>query len=58
MQDAFRERGNGLGTTFLFEKYPMRIDYILASEALEILSFETVDKSFSDHFPVRATVGW
>lgn len=58
MQDAFRERGNGLGTTFKFEKYPMRIDYIFASESLEILSFDTMKKTFSDHYAVRATVGW
>ena len=58
MQDAFRERGNGLGTTFKFEKYPMRIDYIFASEGLEILLFDTLKKTFSDHYAVRATVGW
>src|SRR5690606_18404993 len=58
MQDAFRERGNGLGTTYKFEKYPMRIDYIFASEELDILSFNTVEKTFSDHYAVRASVGW
>lgn len=58
MQDAFRERGNGLGTTFKFEKYPMRIDYIFVSEELDILSFDTMLKTFSDHYAVRATVGW
>ncbi len=58
MQDAFRERGNGLGTTFLFEKFPMRIDYIFASNGLDVLSFETMRKTFSDHYAVRATVGW
>lgn len=58
MQDAFRERGNGLGTTFKFEKYPMRIDYIFASKGLDILSFDTMKKTFSDHYAIRATVGW
>lgn len=58
MLDAFRERGNGLGTTFKFEKYPMRIDYIFASNELNILSFDTMEKTFSDHYAVRATVGW
>lgn len=58
MQDAFRERGNGLGTTFKFEKFPMRIDYIFASEGLDIVSFDTMKKTFSDHFAVRATIGW
>lgn len=58
MRDAFRERGNGLGTTFMFEKYPMRIDYIFASEGLDILSFDTMEKTFSDHYAILATVGW
>lgn len=58
MRDAFRERGNGLGTTFKFEKYPMRIDYIFASEGLDILSFDTVEQTFSDHYAIRATLGW
>ncbi len=58
MQDTFRERGNGLGTTFMFEKFPMRIDYIFASEGLDVLSFDTMKKTFSDHYAVRATVGW
>ncbi|MGO3182172.1 MAG: endonuclease/exonuclease/phosphatase family protein [Aequorivita sp.] len=58
MQDAFRERGNGLGTTFEFDRFPMRIDYILASKGLDFLNFETIDKTFSDHRAIMATVGW
>jgi len=58
MQDAFHKRGTGLRTTFKFEKYPMRIDYIFVSESLEVLSFNTLKKTFSDHYAVRATVGW
>ncbi len=58
MQDAFRERGNGLGTTFKFVTFPMRIDYIFASEGLDVLTFETLEKTFSDHYAIRATVGW
>ena len=58
MQDAFLKRGNGIGTTFKFDFYPMRIDYILASENFEVLKFNTINKSFSDHFPISATLGW
>lgn len=58
MKDAFLERGNGLGTTYLFDSYPMRIDYILASETFEIVKFETIKKTFSDHYPIIATIGW
>ena len=58
MYDAFKEKGNGIGTTFLFEKYPLRIDYILSSKKLEVISFEAIGKTFSDHFPITATLGW
>lgn len=58
MQDAFRERGNGLGTTFLFDGFPLRIDYIFASPEFDVLTFETFKKTFSDHNAIHATVGW
>lgn len=58
MNDAFVEAGNGIGTTYLFENYPMRIDYILASKELKVLNFNTIKKSFSDHYPITATFGW
>ena len=58
MKDAFVERGGGLGTTFLFDFYPMRIDFILTSPKIDVLKFETGEDSFSDHYPINATVGW
>ncbi|MFC7357498.1 endonuclease/exonuclease/phosphatase family protein [Jejudonia soesokkakensis] len=57
-KDAYVERGNGLGTTFKFDGYPMRIDYIMTSEMLEVVTFETIKESFSDHYPLSATLGW
>lgn len=58
MQDAFLEKGNGLGTTYSFFSYPLRIDFILASQSLDVLNFDTMETTFSDHHPVRATFGW
>lgn len=58
MKDAFLECGNGLGTTYLFDSYPMRIDYIFSSEKFEVLKFKAVRKTFSDHYPIVATFGW
>ncbi|MDC1327248.1 endonuclease/exonuclease/phosphatase family protein [Ulvibacter sp.] len=58
MKDSYLERGNGLGTTYLFDSYPMRIDYIFASEAFDVLNFETIRQTFSDHYPIISTVGW
>ncbi|MCB0458059.1 MAG: endonuclease/exonuclease/phosphatase family protein [Flavobacteriaceae bacterium] len=58
MNDTFQERGNGLGTSFYFNKYPMRIDFILASETLEVIDFNNRKESFSDHYPIISTLAW
>lgn len=58
MQDAFLERGNGMGTTFMFDFYPMRIDYILVSEEFKVLKFDRIDTTFSDHYPIITQLGW
>ena len=58
MHDAYAKCGEGLGTTFNFDGFPLRIDYILAQQNFEILSFKTIDKTFSDHQPIMATIGW
>lgn len=58
MNDAFQERGNGLGTSFYFNKYPLRIDFILASKELEVLDFTNRKESFSDHYPIISRLAW
>ncbi len=58
MKDSFLERGNGIGTTFKFDFYPMRIDYIFTSEYFDVINFKTLETSFSDHMPITATLGW
>ncbi len=58
MKDAFLEKGNGLGTTFTFDFFPMRIDYIFTSSDFEVLDFERIDTTFSDHYPIKATLTW
>ncbi len=58
LNDSFIEKGNGLGTTYLFDSFPMRIDYILASDDLKIITFNNIKTTFSDHYPVSATVKW
>ncbi|QIE58194.1 endonuclease/exonuclease/phosphatase family protein [Rasiella rasia] len=56
MQDTFLEKGNGIGTTFMFDFYPMRIDFIFASENLEVVSFNRFKTTFSDHYPIFSKV--
>lgn len=58
MKDAFVEKGTGIGTTYLFDFYPMRIDFIFTSEDFQVLKYASIKETFSDHFPVSATVSW
>lgn len=58
LQDTFIEKGNGLGTTFSFDGYPMRIDYIMADPSFDVLNFKTFTTSFSDHYPIMTTLGF
>ncbi|MAT90482.1 MAG: endonuclease [Flavobacteriaceae bacterium] len=50
--DAFKMKGSGLGTTFSFDSYPLRIDYIFTSKEFEVINFENVTETFSDHNPI------
>lgn len=58
LQDAFLSKGRGIGTTYSRLSRTLRIDYIFADPALRILSFHTVPKLLSDHYPVIARIGW
>lgn len=56
-KDAFIEAGEGLGTTYWFSFFPLRIDYIFTARALRVLDFNTFSEiDFSDHKPIMATV--
>ncbi|HMT51981.1 MAG TPA: endonuclease/exonuclease/phosphatase family protein [Saprospiraceae bacterium] len=56
--DAFRERGSGIGTTYAGRIPLLRIDYIFADKALEVASYELIKDHFSDHYAVSATLEW
>lgn len=54
--DAYKEEGNGFGRSFDFDYFPLRIDYIMPEESIEILTFETKEVHYSDHFPIMSNV--
>lgn len=56
LDDAYKEDGKGFGRTFDFDYFPLRIDYILVDEGIEVMSFETFEVQYSDHFPIRTTI--
>ena len=57
MNDAFEERGMDWGHVFL-QSLSLRIDFIWPSETIDCIEFTTGDYSFSDHYPIIATLGW
>ena len=54
LQDAFKESGNGFGRTYDFKFFPIRIDFILANESLQVKRLKTFDEHYSDHYPIMA----
>ena len=54
LQDAFLQRGFGIGRTYTGISPTLRIDYILASDRFEVLQYHRVARSLSDHFPILA----
>jgi endonuclease/exonuclease/phosphatase (EEP) superfamily protein YafD len=58
LKDSFVAKGQGLGTTFMVDFFPLRIDYIFASKNLQIQDYKTLDSDFSDHKPIMSTIYW
>lgn len=56
MKDTFMEMGSGFGRTYNFKFLPLRIDFILVDEKMEVLSHKNYNVKLSDHFPVMASV--
>jgi len=56
-KDAFVEAGKGFGKTFDYP-FPIRIDFILTSQEIEVNQFKTFSEKFSDHFPILARINW
>ncbi len=56
LTDAFLEKGFGLGRTFSRISPTLRIDYILTNPSFDILSYQTIHKDFSDHYPIVSRI--
>ena len=53
-KDAFVEAGFGLSSTYDYSLYPLRIDFILVDEKIEVNYFERFKVKYSDHYPILA----
>ena len=51
-QDTFVQAGDGFGATYARLWPLLRIDYILCPKSMTVLSHETPQVDFSDHYPV------
>ncbi len=56
LQNAFEERGSGLGRTFSSISPTLRIDNIFADKRMAVRQYTRVKKKLSDHFPVLADI--
>jgi len=56
-KDAFEEAGSGFGKTYEFA-FPLRIDFILTDEKIEVNNFKTYEAKFSDHYPIMARLNF
>lgn len=54
--NAFVEKGSGISRTYSSISPTLRIDNIFTDKSFSIKAFTTIDKSYSDHFPVIADV--
>lgn len=55
-QDAFREKGEGLGTTYRGNIPLLRIDYLFYSQPFNCLQYEKTPMTVSDHHAVMSTL--
>jgi len=55
--DAFEVAGKGFGKTYNYT-FPMRIDFILTDEEIEINNFKTFDVFYSDHYPIMTRLNF
>jgi endonuclease/exonuclease/phosphatase family metal-dependent hydrolase len=57
-QDAFIEKGKGIGRTYSNVSPTLRIDYILASKKFKVSQLKEYILPFSDHYPLVADLKW
>ena len=52
LQDAFKNSGNGIASTYIHKYSTYRIDYILHSPSLKSFNFKRLKVELSDHYPI------
>ena len=58
LQDAFLQKGEGIGRTFRFISPTLRIDYIFADKSFNVNQYYRLNVPYSDHYGIMADVEW
>ncbi len=58
LQDAFLQKGFGIGSTFYKIAPTLRIDVCLADKAFSVLQSQVIERKLSDHYPVITDIAW
>ena len=56
VNDGFKEGGIGFGSTFVFRRFPLRIDFIFTDTGFQTLKQEVFHWKLSDHNPILAHI--
>ncbi|MCF6172102.1 MAG: endonuclease/exonuclease/phosphatase family protein [Bacteroidales bacterium] len=57
LQDAFVEKGKGLGSTYAGELPFLRIDYVMLGKGIKTSGFTKIGYTHSDHYPLFVSIG-
>ena len=55
LTDAYLEKGNGFGFTYAGRLPFLRIDYVMVSGKVDILSYQKINITHSDHYPLSVS---
>jgi endonuclease/exonuclease/phosphatase family metal-dependent hydrolase len=58
LTNAFFVKGSGLGRTYNGDFPNYQIDYVMASPAFDVRSYNIIEKKLSDHYPVRCDLAF
>lgn len=56
LKDSYLEAGHGFGKTYSFNRYPLRIDFILIDPSFNVNEHKNFDLGLSDHEPILARI--
>ena len=58
LRDAFLEKGKGFGFTYAGRLPFLRIDYFMVSEEISISTYQKINKTHSDHYPLSVQINY